>query len=74
MISSGWKREDNRLNLDISIKVNTTAIVYIPSTKETDVTENGMSASVSKGVKFLRAEAGRLIYEVGSGNYKFIAK
>jgi len=34
LISSGWKREDNRLNPDISITVNTSAIVYILGKKK----------------------------------------
>jgi len=74
LITSEWKRENNQLMLNISIPANTTATVYIPGTKVTNTTENEMPVSDSKGVKFLRAEAGKLIFEVGSGNYQFITK
>jgi hypothetical protein len=72
LITSGWKREGNRLTLDISIPANTTATVYIPCEKESNVLENGKIASGCNGVKFLRAESGKLIYEIASGTYQFM--
>ncbi len=39
-----------------------------------DVTESGVSAERSPGVKFVRLEPGQAVYEVGSGAYRFQAK
>lgn len=74
LISSEWKRDNDVFSLDVSIPVNTTATVFISAKNESDVQESGMIISGAKGVKFIRAEGGKLMYEVGSGIYKFIAK
>ena len=72
LIVSAWKREGHRLTFDISIPVNTTATVFIPGENESNVWEGGKIASGCNGVKFLRAEMGKLVYEVESGNYQFM--
>jgi alpha-L-rhamnosidase len=74
LISVDWKRENGIFNLSITIPANTSAIVYVPAKKKTDVTENGMSLAKSSGVRFLRLENGKAVYEVGSGEYKFESK
>jgi len=35
------------------------------------VSENGKPASQAQGVKFLRQEGGRAVFEIGSGQYAF---
>lgn len=69
-----WKRENSTFNLKLSIPANTSATVYIPSKAENSVTENDLRAAKSKGVKFLRMEKDRAVYEVGSGEYNFESK
>ncbi len=70
-IVSNWKREGDKLTMDVTIPVNTTATVHVPAKDAAGVKESGQPASTSAGVKFLRMEHGVAIYEVGSGVYRF---
>jgi alpha-L-rhamnosidase len=58
----------------VTIPANTTATVFVPAKSAGDVTESGKPVSQSSGVKFLREENGRAIYEIASGEYKFESK
>ena len=71
MIMSGWKLEEGKLNLDVEIPANTTAIVFVPTTDPSTVREGGMLAGSSPGVKHVRDEKGCAVFEVGSGKYEF---
>ena len=71
LIKSHWQKNGSSFQWDITIPCNSTAKVYIPATDKTQVTESGQSASVAKGVKFLRMEGDFAVYQVGSGNYSF---
>ena len=73
-IASHWKREGDRLQLDVTIPANTTATVYVPAKDPQSVTESGQPAARSKGVKFLRLEGGAAVYELESGSYSFSAR
>ena len=70
-IVSNWKREGDRLTMEVTIPANTTATVYVPAKDAAGVTESGKPAAQAEGVKFLRMEDGAAIYEVGSGTYRF---
>ena len=70
-ISSDWKREDEAFLWNITVPANTTATVYVPAKDAAAITESGNPASQAEGVKFLRMEAGRAVYEVASGEYTF---
>ncbi len=70
-IVSNWKRTGGQLTLDITIPVNTTALVYIPTKDIGSVTESGKSADKFQSVKFLRIEGKAAVYETGSGHYEF---
>lgn len=71
LISVEWKRDNSTFTLNVTIPANTTATVYVPAIKEKDVTENGMRTAKSEGIKFLRMEDGKAVYEVGAGVYNF---
>ncbi len=73
-IVSDWKIENNKFIVNITVPANTTATVYVPAKKETDVTEGRLAASEAKGVKFLRLENERAVFAVGSGCYRFTSK
>jgi hypothetical protein len=70
-IISDWKRDDGKFTLRVTIPASTTATVFVPAESADEVLENGKSAASSDGVKFLRFENGRAIYEIVSGSYKF---
>jgi alpha-L-rhamnosidase len=70
-IVSEWRRDDKIFSLNMCIPVNTTAIVYLPSKDVTKISEGGSDISSVKSVQFLKMEAGRAIFEIGSGSYSF---
>ena len=80
-IESAWRLDEKEtaaggrgLVLDVVIPANTTATVYVPAADAAKVTEGGKPAAEAPGVKFLRAEGGAAVYEVGSGKYSFASE
>jgi alpha-L-rhamnosidase len=70
-ISSSWRKEAGKLTLRVSVPPNTTATVYLPASREGDVTEGGKPAASAPGVRRVRAERNAVVLEVGSGEYRF---
>jgi alpha-L-rhamnosidase len=68
---SNWKREGEKLTMEVVIPPNSTATIFVPAKDAASVTESGKPAGEVKGVKFLRMENNAAVYAVGSGNYKF---
>ena len=64
-ISSSWRIENDRFDLEITVPPNTTATVYVPATD---------AAGVTEGVEFLREEDGTAVFVVGSGRYEFVGR
>jgi alpha-L-rhamnosidase len=73
-IKSAWKVAGNGLTMNISVPVNTVAIVYVPGHALNEVREGGVAAAAAEGVKYLRTENGAVVFEVGSGDYEFTAR
>jgi alpha-L-rhamnosidase len=73
MIKSEWKKDADHFSWDISIPANTTAVVYVPARSAEDVEDGSGRATGAEGVRFLRMEDGRAVFEVGSGNYHFVS-
>ncbi|MFO1513818.1 MAG: alpha-L-rhamnosidase C-terminal domain-containing protein [Verrucomicrobiota bacterium] len=73
-IATAWKREGQRLTLDVVVPANTTATICLPARDVASITEGGKPAASAEGVKFLRMEKDGAIFEVGSGDYKFVAE
>lgn len=72
-LSSGWKTDNNKVSLDIEIPANTTATVYIPSSDNSSITENGTGLSSVKDITVTGNEKGYTIVKLGSGSYHFIS-
>lgn len=70
-IKSEWKNTADKFTWNISVPGNTTALVYIPATAAAQVIESGNPATKAAGVKWLRMEGNRAVFEIGSGNYEF---
>ncbi len=70
-VKSAWKREGGTLAMRIEIPANCRAEVHVPAKAEDGVTEGGRPAGQAEGVKFLRMDGGRAVYEIGSGAYAF---
>jgi len=71
MISSHWKKEGKALDWDISIPVNTKAVIYLPAPTGSVVTEGRRLLQDRKDVVLMHRDGGMLMLRVGSGNYNF---
>jgi alpha-L-rhamnosidase len=70
-ITSAWKLDQGRFELDVTIPGNSTATVYLPAKAAANVTESGEPATQAKGVTFLRQEGNVAVFQIGSGQYTF---
>ena len=76
-ITTAWKRDDDKLILDVTIPASTTATVYLPMSTAAHpgaITESGRPLESAKGVKLLRQESDCAVLEVESGSYHFVVK
>jgi hypothetical protein len=72
-IVSDWKRDGEQFILRVTIPANTTATVFVPAKSADDVAESGESTEQNSGVKFLRMENDRAVFETESGGYTFVS-
>jgi len=70
-IASEWKKDGERFSLNVTVPPNSVAEVFLPTNKADQVTESGKPVAKAEGIKFLRSENGKSIYEVSSGAYQF---
>jgi len=73
-ITTHWRIQGSRFQLELTIPANTTATVFIPAQKPEDVFESGLPANKSPGVHFLRMQNTSAVFELGSGAYAFTSK
>jgi hypothetical protein len=73
-VVSSWRRENGRLTLELSIPANMTATLYLPAKSIENMTESGRPAHESEGVKYLRVEGDRAVFELSSGKFEFGSK
>ena len=73
-IISNWKTAANATTYDITIPANTTATITLAAKDAKSVSEGGRAASSAPGVKFVRAQNGNVMFEVGSGVYRFVVQ
>jgi alpha-L-rhamnosidase len=71
LISTSWKLNGAKLSLDVVIPANTMALIYVPSTDRTKVTESGRLAASSQCLTFLRFDGNFAVFIAGSGSYSF---
>ncbi len=71
LIATDWSVRENTFTMAVTIPANTTATVSLPARSVDDVTEGGQPI---KGVGNIRVENGRVLVDVGSGQYRFESK
>ncbi|OGV70783.1 MAG: hypothetical protein A2283_21210 [Lentisphaerae bacterium RIFOXYA12_FULL_48_11] len=74
VVGSEWALDGRRLTLNVTIPVNTTASVHVPATVTSMIKEGNRPVSESNGVKLLRRGEETAVFEVGSGNYRFVVE
>jgi alpha-L-rhamnosidase len=70
-ISSEWKNDNGQFTLKIGVPFNTTAIVYIPTKENKEITEGGIPISQVEGIENLGYKNDAYLIKVHSGNYVF---
>jgi alpha-L-rhamnosidase len=70
-IASDWRVEAGRLTLDVTVPPNTTAEIHVPAKGAGEVTEGGRPAREAAGLALLREGDGVVVFQVGSGSYRF---
>lgn len=73
-ITTKWSKQAKNFNLSIEIPTNTTAVVYLPTSNISQISEGGKTVTNRKEIKFVRYENGRALFSVGSGQYQFQVK
>jgi alpha-L-rhamnosidase len=74
LIRSSWHRQNGVFTLKVTVPVNTTATVYIPTQNAASVTEGGKPAVAADSVRSLGSREGAAVFEVGSGDFEFVVK
>jgi len=65
-ITTRWTHRDEDFALTVSLPVNTTAEIWVPARRESDVTQ--------RGARFLRLADGCAVYAAGSGSHHFLTR
>ncbi|MFB9109950.1 family 78 glycoside hydrolase catalytic domain [Flavobacterium gyeonganense] len=66
-IESSWEIKKGKYKFRFVVPANTTATLYLPALKESDVTINGKKS----GTKFLNIKNNKAVFEIESGEYSF---
>lgn len=74
IISSDWKKNGTEFSIAVTIPPNTTAVIYLPATASSVITEMGKPLTASREVKSLGFKDGKAMLQVGSGKYHFVVK
>jgi alpha-L-rhamnosidase len=72
LVESAWEKENGKIILKVSIPANTTALVYLPASDPSNIKEGDNDANKSSGVSYRGVEDGEIIYEIESGEYRFV--
>ena len=73
-IKTAWRFIGDDYRLNVSIPANTSATVYVLALKKGKVTEGDKSVVTNPNVIYLRNEGKYAVYEIKSGDYRFLSK
>jgi alpha-L-rhamnosidase len=66
-----WRRDGDRLDLELAIPVNSTATLHLPASGVDQVTESGRPAGEAPGVQWIENLPGLSVFRLDSGHHKF---
>ena len=67
-VATRWRKTASGLRLDVTVPANATGVVHVPATRPRDVS---VKPRGDGSVRLLGVRGGRVVYEVGSGRYRF---
>jgi hypothetical protein len=74
VIINDWHKTGGLFEMHTEIPVNSSAIIYLPSARASEITESGKKLDQIKNIKILGYREGKTLLKVGSGSYSFIVK
>jgi len=69
-----WQLTATGIDLDVTVPPNAGGRVFLPASDPKAVTEIGRSKSGAASVRLIGVEGRRIVYDVGSGKYRFRVK
>jgi len=72
-IESEWRIDGERLTLRVAVPANTTATLYVPTSRPESVRESGSPVEEAVGVRAAAGEPGAVAFELEAGRYEFTA-
>ncbi|NGO39541.1 family 78 glycoside hydrolase catalytic domain [Limisphaera ngatamarikiensis] len=73
-IESRWRRQGERVELEVVVPPNTTALVHVPARSPDDVREGGRPLTQAPGISVVDRSGDEVILQVGSGRYRFTSR
>jgi alpha-L-rhamnosidase len=73
-IKSEWKINSGVLTYSATVPANATATLCLPAVSVKAIKEGGKPVKKANGVKFVRFEGGKAVYELKSGSYVFVSE
>jgi alpha-L-rhamnosidase len=71
--SIDWRKENGKFNMQVEVPAGSTATVYLPTSDPLSVRERGKKIKKSEWIVYRGMEDGYAVYEVSSGNYRFVS-
>ncbi|MBB1286498.1 family 78 glycoside hydrolase catalytic domain [Flavisolibacter sp. BT320] len=72
LIATDWKKEKDRFSLNVTVPVNTTAVVYLPGDSASAIRENNRPIKENPHIRIEGKESGKTKLRVGSGTFNFV--
>ena len=66
--------ENNQLIYSALVPANTTATLYLPASGVKTIRESGKPVDKASGIKFIRFEKRKAVFELQSGSYEFTSQ
>jgi alpha-L-rhamnosidase len=72
-VATRWRHTEAGFELDVTVPPTATGVVYVPARSAESVTEGepGAAAARAEGVRLRGTDGDRVVFEVGSGTYRF---
>jgi len=71
LIRSAWRRDGDRLTLEVTVPANSAATVHVPARSVGEVLLDGKPLDQTQGARLGGMENGAAVCEVGAGRYAF---
>ncbi len=71
-IQCDWQRDGKQTTLNVTVPVNTEALLHIPATRKQTIEESNYPLNESQGLEVVQRTDDELVVSLKAGNYKFL--